>query len=43
MAFELTSPTNVVITNANPRRKVHKTVKSIDVDLIAIKNDPFPG
>lgn len=28
---------------AKPRRKVHKTVKSIDVELITIKNDPFPG
>lgn len=33
MAFELTHPTNVVITNANPRRELHGEEKVRAIDL----------
>jgi hypothetical protein len=30
-------------TQVPPRKKVHKAVRSIEVDLIKISNDAFPG
>ena len=40
MAFELTNPTNVVITNANPRRELHGEEKVRAIDLACSLTGP---